>query len=362
MAATRSVETPSQCLANVTVAAGHVLGLIQYAETHGAERAALLAHAAIDASLLHDHFKRVPLLKYVALLRECERVCGDPTLALHFATSTNCADLSIVSLICAACVDVAEAVTMLDRYGRIALDVGGIDGEAHYKLEHSAAGTWLIDNRQHFGQGSSLTEITLVRMATNVRRMFDPSFVRAVHFAHAASEHHAEYQRVLGVPVHFEKAHSGILFDPAWLTQPIARAPRYSMAVLTAHADTLLAQLEQARTVRGRVEAALMPLLLRGEASLDVVAAMVAMSRPTLYRALKAEGTTYARVLDELRFQLAKNFLDESGSTVSSVSHRVDFSDPASFTRAYRRWTGRSPRERQLHETAARIHLGSTNP
>ncbi|MEO7362609.1 MAG: AraC family transcriptional regulator ligand-binding domain-containing protein [Gemmatimonadaceae bacterium] len=352
MTATRSVDAPNQCLAGVTVAAGHALGLIQYAESRGAHRAALLSNAGINATVLHNHFERIPLLQYAALLAECARVCEDPALAIHFATSTNCADLSIIALICAACLDVQEAVEMLDRYGRIALDVGGIDGNHHYKLKHTPAGTWLIDNRQHFGQCPSLTEITLVRMATNVRRMFDPSFVRAVHFAHSAPGQRAEYERVLGVPVHFDMVHNGILFDPEWLKQPLAKAPRYSLAVLTAHADALLAQLEQSRTVRGRVETVLLTLLKHGQVSLGLVAATLAMSRPTLYRALKSEGTTYARVLDELRYHLAKHYLDESGSTVNSVSHRIDFSDPAAFSRAYRRWTGRSPRARQVRADA----------
>ncbi len=327
-----------------TIAAGHVLGLIDYAVAQGASRDALLAQSGMDAPMLADHFNRVPLLQYVALLRLVKAACHDPAVALHFAVSSNCADLSIIALIGGACRDVTEAFGMLNRYGRLALDVGGIHGDDHYLIEPSTHGTWLIDNRQLHGICPEAAEMTLTRMTSSVRRMFDGRFVRAVHFAHAAPAHRAEYERVLGVPVRFSSPHSGILFDPAWLTQPIGRSPRYSLAVLTAHADALLERLEKARSARGRVETALLPVLQHGDVSMDHIAGQLAMSRPTLYRALKAEGITFEQVLDGLRRDVAVRHLTEPGVAVSDVSQRVGFSEPAAFSRAFRRWTGTSPR------------------
>ncbi len=326
-----------------TIAAGHVLGLIDYAVAQGASRDALLAESGVDGAALADHFNRVPLLQYVALLRVIKAACHDPAVALHFAVSSNCADLSIIALIGGACRDVAEAFSMLNRYGRLALDVDGIRGDDHYLIDATVHGTWLIDNRQLHGLCPEATEMTLTRMSASVRRMFDGRFVRAVHFAHPAPAHRLEYERVLGVPVHFSRAHSGILFDPAWFAQPIGRAPRYSLAVLTAHADVLLARLDTMRSTRGRVEATLLPLLQEGGASMDQVAQQLAMSRPTLYRALKAEGVTFEQVLDGLRREVAVRHLTEPGVAVSEVSQRVGFSEPAAFSRAFRRWTGQNP-------------------
>lgn len=326
-----------------TIAAGHVLGLLDYAVSQGAARDTLLEQSGVDAMALADHFNRVPLLQYVALLRAIKTACHDPAVALHFAVSSNCADLSIIALIGGACHDVSEAFVMLNRYGRLALDVGGIRGDDHYLIDATAHGTWLIDNRQLHGLCPEATEMTLTRMTTSVRRMFDGRFVRAVHFAHPAPAHRAEYERVLGVPVQFSQARSGILFDPDWLVQPIGRAPRYSLAVLTAHADALLERLDKMRSTRGRVEMALLPLLHEGGVSMDHVAQRLAMSRPTLYRALKAEGVTYEQVLDGLRHEVAIQHLAHPGIAVSEVSQRVGFSEPAAFSRAFRRWTGQNP-------------------
>ncbi len=341
-----SGDTATATLTDVTMAAGYAHGLLEYAVLHGAGREALLEHSGIHPSLLADHFNRVPLLQYIALMRGAQSVCSDPALALHFGASTNCADLSIIALIGAACETVTEAFVMLNRYGRIALDVGGVHGENHYVLQHDERGVWLIDNRQHYGLCPELTESTFTRMVTSVRKMFDPGLVYAVQFAHDAPLSCEEYVRVLGVPVKFGCAQSAILFDPAWLVQRIARAPRYSLGVLTVHADALLKTLAQMRSTRGRVEATLLPILHTGRVSMDRISTLLAMSRPTLYRALKAEEATFEQILDDARHMMALHYLRDRTLSVGDVAQRVGFSDPAAFSRAFKRWTGTSPRAR----------------
>jgi AraC-like DNA-binding protein len=59
---------------------------------------------------------------------------------------------------------------------------------------------------------------------------------------------------------------------------------------------------------------------------------------------LKTEGLTYAQVLDELRHRLALHYLSGKKVSVNETAYLVGFSDPASFSRAFKRWTGTSPR------------------
>ena len=337
-------RTTTGTLADVTMAAGYAHGLLAYAVAQGACRDALLAQSGIHPTLLTDHFNRVPLLQYIALLRFAQSRCKDPALAINFGASINCADLSLIALIGAACETVSEAFLMLNRYGRLALDVGGARGDDHYVLRHDERGMWLIDNRQHYGLCPELTETTFTRMVTSVRTLFEPRLVRAVEFAHDAPSHSSTLGKVFGVPVFFACAQSAILFDPAWLTQRIARAPRYSLGVLTERADVLLKALAQTRSTRGRVEAVLLPMLHTGRVSMDHVSALLAMSRPTLYRALRAEQTTFEQVVDAARHMMALQHLRNRKVTVSDVAQKVGFSDPAAFSRAFKRWTGASPK------------------
>jgi len=129
------------------------------------------------------------------------------------------------------------------------------------------------------------------------------------------------------------------------MTQKIAVQPRYVFGILSEHADALLKSLENAKSTRGRVESLLMPVLHKGEASMDAIASKMGLSRQTLFRRLKAEGTTFETVLDALRHQLALQYLKGRKASVNETAYLVGFSEPAAFSRAFKRWTGVNPRE-----------------
>ncbi|HYE27827.1 MAG TPA: AraC family transcriptional regulator [Allosphingosinicella sp.] len=96
---------------------------------------------------------------------------------------------------------------------------------------------------------------------------------------------------------------------------------------------------------RAQVERRLESLLATGEIGIDRVARELGHSRQTLYRRLKAEGVTYEQLLDGLRRRLALRFMREQGLSVKEAAYRLGFSDPAAFSRAFKRWTGTSPGE-----------------
>ena len=97
------------------------------------------------------------------------------------------------------------------------------------------------------------------------------------------------------------------------------------------------------RCFRREVEDAVEPLLATGETSIDRVSASLGLSRQTLYRRLKEEGTTFEEILDAKRRQLAIRYVGIDRVPVKAASYRLGFSDPAAFSRAFKRWTGTSP-------------------
>lgn len=97
-------------------------------------------------------------------------------------------------------------------------------------------------------------------------------------------------------------------------------------------------------SVRRRVEAELEPMLATGPLRIAPVARALGCSRQTLYRRLKAEGLTFEQVLDELRRRRALQLVRDAALPLKEIAWRLGFSDPAAFSRAFKRWTGKSPK------------------
>ncbi|MDP8993590.1 MAG: helix-turn-helix transcriptional regulator [Pseudomonadota bacterium] len=96
-----------------------------------------------------------------------------------------------------------------------------------------------------------------------------------------------------------------------------------------------------AREVERRIESS----LEQGPVRVDRLARELGLSRQTLYRRLKTEGATFEQLLDRVRRRVAQRLLREEGLSVKEVAYRLGFSDPAAFSRAFKRWTGTSPRD-----------------
>src|SRR5438552_2037910 len=109
-------------------------------------------------------------------------------------------------------------------------------------------------------------------------------------------------------------------------------------------------RLESSESTRGRVESLCIPICHTGEAKIETIPRKLALSRQTLFRKLKAEGVTFEQVLDELRHKLALEYLNGKNVSVNETAYLLGFSDPAAFSRAFKRWTGASPRTMRLKD------------
>jgi AraC-like DNA-binding protein len=330
-------------MAGPTVAAGVTKRLLDVAVELGAPRAALFDASRIDPGELDDHDGRIDLPKHMALVRAAKTLCGDPAFALHYGDRVNLAEVSVVGLIGYACETVLDAFVQLQRYSRLIMDLD-LGVEERFQLVPDEEGLWLVDRRPDPNAYPELTEGTFAQMLTGVRRFGDTPFVLAVEVTHADPGYASEYERIFNAPIAFESARNALRIDPAWLSRRVAEQPRYVFGVLSRHADALLAKLGQDDGVRARVEALILPILHTGDVSMPVIARRMGCSRDTLYRRLKAEGTTFAGLLDGLRHRLALAYVRGGKVSMNETAYLLGFADPASFSRAFKRWTGASPK------------------
>jgi AraC-like DNA-binding protein len=335
----------AEAMRDLTIAASAVRALMELAVSKGANRKALADRSRIAHSDLLDPDNRVPFSKFVALMRAAQELCKDPALALHFGEAVDASEISIVHVVGGA-ENIGDAVAHSNRYARLGVEVEGDGTGDRFQLRRATGQLWLIDARRNPNDFPELTESTFARITCTMRRhLGDMPVVKAVHVTHDDPGYGAEYERIFRVPVVFGSDMNALRIDEALLKSfQFPTSPRYLTRVIKDHAEVLLQRLESSQSTRDRVEKLLTPMLHTGEVSMSGVAGSLCCSRQTLFRRLRLEGVTFEQVLDELRYKLALNYLDTKKASVKETARLVGYSDPAAFSRAFKRWTGSSPR------------------
>lgn len=354
-------------MAKPTIAAGYPKAFLDFAVARGADRQRLIELSQISPDEIEEQDNRVPLSNYVALMEAGVELCNEPTLALLFGEAVRLQSISIVGLIGEASETTEEARRQLNRYAYLMLDEDEARVTEHLEIVRDEDGVWLKLTSPLYNN-RLLIESGFARSICGAREIFGSThdyakwpYPKAVHFTHEEPSYRAEYDRIFGVPLVFGSHMNALLMDEAFLSIRLPRANRYVFGVLSAHADALLKSLESSKTFRGRVESLLMPILHTGEASMEIIAGKLGLSRQTLFRRLKAEGVTFEKVLDELRHKLALYYLGGRKVSVNETAYLVGFSDAAAFSRAFKRWTGRSPRAAR-NSRVDDDHVSSSGP
>jgi AraC-like DNA-binding protein len=164
-----------------------------------------------------------------------------------------------------------------------------------------------------------------------------------VQFSHAPPKDRRPYWRVLGPNVRFDAEVSGIVFAASWLDSPIPGADPQLRELLMkalqqAHANSTMGF---ADIVRG----ALHQMVLSGTSSAASVALLFGIHERTLRKRLTAEGTSLQQLVSQARFELAKQLLENTQLPLVEIASALHFADAAVFSRAFRSWSRKSPRE-----------------
>jgi len=83
--------------------------------------------------------------------------------------------------------------------------------------------------------------------------------------------------------------------------------------------------------------------LLRDTCSAATIARLFSMHRRTMSRHLRTEGLAFRQVANEVRFQIARELLENTDMALSQIAAVLRYSELSAFTRAFRRWSGQTP-------------------
>ena len=164
------------------------------------------------------------------------------------------------------------------------------------------------------------------------------------------------YQRLFGAKPRFNAGQTGVQFSRHWLDQPVAGA----CAERRKAVEQRVAAFSPAGAlgVLAQVRRALQVALLSGPPTDAEAGALLGLHQRTLHRRLADEGATFQTVLNEARCEMAQQLLANTPLSVGDVSLLLRYVDPSIFTRAFRRWTGTTPKAWRAKAGAMPMDLG----
>lgn len=336
-----------------TVTARAARDVVRYAAEHGVRPADLLAAAGLDPKVLRDPEARVPGDAMTALWEAAAVHTGDPDFGLHLGTRARPHALSLIGYAMMSAATLGEAFRTLVRYFALftegtapRLDPGGQGCPAaiEFSLESGTA-PCLLSAPRHPMESTLAMLMSLTEVLTERRLP-----VRSVTFAHGLPPTGtATHQSVFGVVPQFGASHYRLAFDARALRWPVVTGDSRLHGVLEREAEQLMGELNG--RARPLVSEVVVRRLRHGVPTLREVAADLGVGDRTLQRLLAAEGTSFRAVVDEERCALACRYLARSHATLQEVAFFLWFSEQSAFQRAFKRWTGITPRAwRKRHQ------------
>jgi AraC-like DNA-binding protein len=307
----------------------------------GVDFAALAHRAGIDPDKLADPSARCPSAKVQRLWRFAADSVGDPCFGLTVGRRARPGMFHALGLGILSSTSLLKALERVERYSGI------VSTNGRFMLVRTDEAVSLETRPTQFtvAPSSHMFDALVVALCGMLELCAGPeSTPREVRLPHPAPQRPEAYRDALRCTVHFDAEHLALCFDPG----TVARPAFSGNAELAAEADRLASRyLERLEpdSAAARVRNLLLKAMPSGELAQDSVARALHQSASTLQRRLRREGTTYQRLLDVTRRDLAIEYLRQGQHSLADITFLLGFADQSNFTRAFRRWTGKTPRE-----------------
>lgn len=329
-----------------TIAATVVADMLQYLERHGIPQAETIRACGITGPFPASSDSRVPGSQVERLWAFAIERTGDTLVGLHMTENYSPGTLDILGYVVLSSRTVGEVLDRVSRYAPLLNDGMRIDVEREGKMAFCRC-TFIegIDNYL-LRLPDQAIDTVWAGMARELSRLTaKPLRATEVWFRHqvASTKDALEYTRVLNTPVKFGQPEDRFIMPASHLDEPILSANPLLLRTFEQHADAMLLRMEKQGSKSHQVAQVLAQRLKGAVPPLSEIARELAMSDRNLQRALRNDGTSFQKLLDEVRRDLAISHLANPDTSAGQVGFLLGFSEPSAFHRAFRRWTGQAP-------------------
>lgn len=308
----------------------------------GHDPAPLLHHYGFSGATLSNPYALVPLHRFVGFCEDAARQTKDEALGLKVGQAVSSGQQGPAGFIFSASKTVGEA---LRRYVKL---MAAWQDAAHTGVVAFGRGAQayiycIADERISIRrQDAELTlSIVLRQLRTVLGRDWRPL---AVHFEHAAPGDLKPYRKIFGVVPSFGEPINRLVIARSDLASRLTPQDHSLWPFIERHLGDLSKERQVHLSMRAQVDNAIINRMGLGDVGLAAISADLGLSVRSLQRRLDEEGVTFTDLLHTVRRRVAEASLRKPRARVSEVAQALGYADSAVLTRAFRRWTGKTPR------------------
>jgi len=295
----------------------------------------------IDPETVKAPDVHMPVETYLLIQDEAALYVKDPYLGLHMGEFVEAGSWSILGYMMMNCQTMAEAFEKSARYSRIIgnlIETRAELGLGTIKIIYFTA-PHAPKMSRHCYEAVISSSVRMTRVLSGL-----PLNPREVTFTYPEPENRADFERIFACPVRFGQKENSFTLDLGIGNLPIRMSSPGLRDYFEKYAQDFLAELERKDAHTQAVTKIIIARLDDRELSIEKVAKEMAVSVRTLQNRLDAEGVVFSDLLRDIRERLAKKYLHEDFS-VEQITYLLGFSEPSTFRKAFKKWSGVTPRE-----------------
>ena len=330
-------------LADLPTATG-VVARLAYARAReaGVALEPLLRRAGLNDQEISDCSVRIHVRRQIRFLNLAAEALRDDLLGFHLALSPDLREAGLLYYVAASSDTLGDALERVSRFSAIVnegLSVKYFAGhDCRVALRYVGVSRHVDRHQIEF---SMTLLLRICRQLTGQR--LAPTSARLMHWRGSDASELAAY---FGGNVEFSATADELTFAGEADEMRVVSADPYLNKLLVANCEEALSRRPAPYgSFRARVENSIVPLLPHGHAHASEIAKRLGLSQRTAARRLAAEGLSFSGVLESLRSDLAQQYLSDPALSISHVAWLLGYHEVSAFTHAFKRWTGKTPRE-----------------
>lgn len=321
-----------------TVRIGSLMALPAVLKQFGKEPNLVMSNAGIDIGIFDNPDNRISYKARSKLLAHCAVSTNCNHLGLMLGQQTGLKSLGLIGLLVKYSTDVNTALQNLCRY--IHLQVQG--AVIALKSDKNSA-TLSYETLQTDTEAGDQVGDTVVAIMFNVLNELCGSSWKPneICFIRQKPENIQPYRSFFKSQLSFNNTQTAVVFDAKWLQHRMLFCDLELQQFLQQQIEQL--ELQHSQDFLEQVRSVLRAAILTGHAHSNDVAAMFSMHSRTMSRHLEKQGVSFQGLLDQCRFEVAKQLLQKPNIEVGFIAETLKFADASSFTRTFKRWSAATP-------------------